>query len=33
MVNSRMIAVAHLRNCTARSELTLYPMAMMAERL
>lgn len=27
------IWVAHLRNWTARSELTLYPTAIVAERL
>src|SRR6478609_5741080 len=27
MVNSSTTRVAHLRNCTARSELTLYPTA------
>jgi hypothetical protein len=31
--NSSTTRVAHLRNCTARSELTLYPTAMMVERL
>jgi hypothetical protein len=33
MVNSSTTRVAHLRNCTARSDLTLYPTAMVAARL